>query len=144
MPLKISKQSNWTTKYTYTKQLTLVERECDENVRSQIEKDAHRTFIESHLIDNKPASIAALTRILTAYSMSFKQLGYTQGMNFLCASLLYHATESVAFELFRVFMECFLIEIYEDILPKLNTKLHQFENQLINDKSTYRIINKLV
>ena len=41
-----------------------------------------------------------LRRVLVAFSKYDLEIGYVQGMNFVVAALLYHASEEIAFWLF--------------------------------------------
>jgi len=53
--------------------------------------------------------IGALRRVLVAYSIRNREVGYCQSMNFLCAIILLHMTEEKAFWT--------LAGLVEDILP---------------------------
>jgi len=69
-------------------QNTLAESERITTVASeQIDKDLARTFPEQEFF-KKPAGLESLRRILIAFSIRHKEIGYCQSMNFVCGCLL--------------------------------------------------------
>jgi hypothetical protein len=66
----------------------------DTPVAKAIEKDVSRTFPEYEMLRSATLSEKdlenQLTNILTAYANFDPEIGYTQGMNFLAATLLHH------------------------------------------------------
>ena len=83
---------------------------------TQIDLDLARTYPDE-LYFNRHAGQAALRRCLLAFSKYDLELGYVQGMNFIMASLLWHATEVDAFWLFVRLIEDY--ELRDTYLPKL-------------------------
>lgn len=77
-----------------------------EDALIQVERDVPRTFPElAHCTPGSTTS-ASLSRLLTAISVSYSDVGYVQGMNFICAFLLFHSkSDDGAFLLFRRLME---------------------------------------
>jgi hypothetical protein len=73
-----------------------------------IEKDINRTFLVRDT-ENSEEAIQALRRLLIAYSVRNRQIGYCQSMNFIAALLLIIMEEEQAFWV--------LAAIIEDILP---------------------------
>ena len=74
----------------------------------QIAKDLRRT-LPSHPRYQNPDARRALARVLRAYALWHPDIGYCQGMNFLCGTLLLIMAEEDAFWL--------LAAIVEDVLP---------------------------
>ena len=74
--------------------------------------------------------VLALERILTSYAINVKQIGYTQGMNFICATFLYHSKEFVAFSIFNAFMEKYMSEIYSENLIGLHVRTSQIQKMI--------------
>ena len=60
----------------------------------EIKKDVDRTFHE-HMFFKLPEGQQSLERVLKAVSLVFEDVGYCQGMNFVCAILVMHCTEEV-------------------------------------------------
>ena len=90
-----------------------------ESVR-QIDLDVTRTYPEEPYFSSQAGQMA-LRRCLIAFSKYDLELGYVQGMNFIMASLLWHATESDAFWLFvRLIEDYELRDVYLPRLPGLS------------------------
>jgi len=64
-----------------------------------IENDLKRTFPHDEFYKS-PESIKVLFDVLKAYALYDNTWGYVQGMNFIAASLIYHASPDIAFWLF--------------------------------------------
>lgn len=64
-----------------------------------IENDLKRTFPNDDFYNN-PRSTKILFDVLKAYTLYDNTWGYVQGMNFIAASLIYHASPDIAFWLF--------------------------------------------
>lgn len=82
----------------------------------QIEKDLLRTYPDEGYFSSVQGK-GALYRCLSAYSVYESSIGYVQGMNFIMASLLWHASESDAFWIFVGLMEDY--DLRDTYLPKL-------------------------
>ena len=65
-------------------------------------------------------------------------------MNFIAASLLFHAKEYVAYELFCIIMERYLGEIYTDLLKQLTLKSQHISDLLDNHKELPRLAKIMV
>ncbi|CAK9105154.1 Putative GTPase-activating protein AN11010, partial [Durusdinium trenchii] len=78
-----------------------------------IERDLHRTFPTNYHFEEEEG-ITRMRRVLLAYSLRNKSIGYCQSMNFLVAVLLLHMEESLAFWA--------LAAIVEDLVPGHYTK----------------------
>jgi len=78
-----------------------------------IERDLHRTFPTNYHFEDKEG-IARMRRVLLAYSLRNRAIGYCQSMNFLVAVLLLHMEENLAFWA--------LAAIVEDLVPGHYTK----------------------
>ncbi|EAS02887.3 rab-GTPase-TBC domain protein (macronuclear) [Tetrahymena thermophila SB210] len=88
---------------------------AEEKQKIQIEKDITRTFGNADYLDKD-----VLRRVLTVWSVFDPSVGYVQGMNFVVATLLYHAEEYVAFYLLEMLTGRFEIrDIYQNGLPGL-------------------------
>lgn len=86
----------------------------------QIDLDVARTYPDEPYFALGPGKVP-LRRCLIAFSKYDIALGYVQGMNFIMASLLWHATEADAFWLFVTLIEDFeLRDIYLPNLPGLS------------------------
>lgn len=78
-----------------------------------IERDLHRTFPTNYHFENEEG-ITRMRRVLLAYSLRNRAIGYCQSMNFLVAVLLLHMDENLAFWA--------LASIVEDLVPGHYTK----------------------
>ncbi|ELR14392.1 TBC domain containing protein [Acanthamoeba castellanii str. Neff] len=75
----------------------------------QIEKDLKRTFHGNEALGKSDEEgIAALRRVLTAYSCVNTDVGYCQSMNFICALLLLFMEEEDAFWMLMTLIEYLL------------------------------------
>ena len=113
-------------------------------VKLQIVRDITRTYPKVPFFSNKGEGIVILQRILLSYAVHVKQIGYTQGMNFICATLLYHAKEYVAFHLFAIIMEKYLCDIYTENLVGLITESNKLKFTIDKDVKTKRISKSFV
>jgi len=73
-----------------------------------IERDLHRTFPTNYHFEEEEG-ITRMRRVLLAYSLRNRSVGYCQSMNFLVAVLLLHMEEQMAFWA--------LAAIVEDLVP---------------------------
>lgn len=90
-------------------------REFHESIK-QINLDIKRTYPDESYFSTGGQEV--LRHVLMAYAKYDVELGYVQGMNFIVASLLWHASESDAFWLFVRLIEDFeLREIFQLRLP---------------------------
>jgi hypothetical protein len=81
----------------YHLQLIKYEMEGKSNVSTvQIERDLLRTFPD-HPLYTTQEGISSLRRVLTAFSVHNKEIGYCQSMNFICGLLLLFLDEEDAF-----------------------------------------------
>jgi hypothetical protein len=76
----------------------LLREDTDPDVDSQIDKDVRRTMAE-HIYFRATGSRGqeSLTRVLRAYALYDREIGYTQGMSHYAAVLLLYMTEEDAF-----------------------------------------------
>jgi Rab-GTPase-TBC domain len=82
--------------------------------------------------------------VLTTYAKYSSQVGYVQGMNFICGSLLYHCKEEAAFWLFIMLMEDYdLEEVYSKGLPGLYKHSIMIEKLLSTQKSLEYVYEQL-
>ena len=114
------------------------------DVKKQIGRDVTRTFPKVAYFSKNSNGVRVLKRILISYAIHVRPIGYTQGMNFVCATLLYHSTEYVAFHLFNVVMEKYLCEIYSENLVGLITESHKISRAILSDPRTKKIAAKIV
>ncbi len=113
--------------------------EIEEEVEQQIKRDLSRTFPRHKWFING-GGMEELHRVLRAYAIYSKHIGYVQGMNFICGTLLYHCAEEVAFWLFVILLEDYDLEdVYMVGLPGLY-KHTQMINMLISTNSAMRDI----
>lgn len=82
----------------------------------QIEKDVMRTYPEIDIYYPESPASRKLTSILNAVACRYPTMGYVQGMNFICASLIYHLKEEhLTFGLFAYLVEFLdLQEVYKE------------------------------
>ena len=86
----------------------------------QIELDVPRTFPENGFFGNDGYGRSTLQVILKTLCKHSSSTGYTQGMNFIVASLFYHCGEVLAFEMtIRALNDYHLKAIYMSQLPGL-------------------------
>jgi hypothetical protein len=77
----------------------------------------NRTFPDEPYFSDRGPGQGALRRVLSTFAKYDPQLGYVQGMNFIAAALLWHASESDCFWLFVALMEDY--ELRDNYLPNL-------------------------
>lgn len=86
----------------------------------QIELDLSRTYPDEPYFTDMNRGRQVLQRVLTAFSNYDPVMGYVQGMNFIAAALLWHASEVDAFWLLVHLMEDYdLRDNYGPALPGL-------------------------
>jgi TBC1 domain family member 10 len=111
---------------------------------SQIDKDVNRTFPKQQCFAENSLGIQVLTRLLLTYTKYANHVGYVQGMNFVCGSLLYHCREEAAFWIFVMLMEDYeLEEVYIKGLPGLYKHSLMAERLLSVEKSLTEIRDRL-
>lgn len=99
----------------------------DRKTAVQIEKDLPRTHPQVNYFSKGPGK-QVLRRVLHAYAWYNSSVGYVQGINFLAAALLWHASEVDAFWLLVSLMDDYgLRENYLPGLPGLNKHAHVVE-----------------
>jgi len=97
----------------------------------QIELDLSRTYPDEPYFETAGEGRRVLKRLLTAFSNYDPGMGYVQGMNFIAAALLWHATEVDSFWLLVHLMEDYdLRDNYGPCLPGL-TKHCQIVNLIL-------------
>eukprot|EP00347_Sterkiella_histriomuscorum_P015391 403357196 len=110
-------------------------------LRNMIKKDVERTFT-NYSCFQQPQMQIALMRVLIAYAHYEPQISYVQGMNFVAASLLYHAGEVASFWLLLALMDQYkLKEIYKQNLPGL--KLHESAIQQLGQQYLSEVFEHL-
>lgn len=77
---------------------------CPPELAGVIERDLTRTFPTNYHFE-KQDGIHAMRRVLLAYSIRNRQVGYCQSMNFLVALLLLHMEEKYAFWVLAAIVE---------------------------------------
>ena len=83
----------------------------------QIAVDIKRTFQEEPYFCSEEGRMA-MTRLLNSISKHSSSAGYTQGMNNIAGSLLFHSDEVIAFELIlRALNDYHLKEVHMAKLP---------------------------
>lgn len=92
----------------YSVLLTRIDALNGTSMANDIEKDLLRTFPERINAGNS-STVDSLRRVLRAYALRNKEVGYCQSMNYLCALLLFHMSEEQSFWV--------LAALVEDILP---------------------------
>jgi len=99
--------------------------------QKQIALDIRRTHPEIEFFAGSGEGVQSLERVLQCYAKYDPKIGYVQGMNFVTASILYHAEEYVAFWiLILIFEKAEMRDIYMHNLPGL-TKHSQIVDFLI-------------
>eukprot|EP00347_Sterkiella_histriomuscorum_P000966 403373845 len=114
---KTSLQDYKKLKSTYQE---LLKQEVEKETENQIQRDLNRTFPNHEYFKEGSEGVEKLRRVLTAFANYDHQVDYVQGMNFIVASLLFHANEVMSFWLFVSLIEdCELRDIYMHGLPGL-------------------------
>lgn len=80
-------------------------------VADEIEKDLHRSLPE-HTFYQTREGIDSLRRVLLAYSVHNREVGYCQAMNIIAALLLLYMSEEAAFYLMCMLCEVFMPRSY--------------------------------
>jgi Ca2+-binding EF-hand superfamily protein len=80
-------------------------------VADEIEKDLHRSLPE-HTFYQSQAGIDTLRRVLLAYSVHNREIGYCQAMNIIAALLLLYMSEEAAFYVLCMLCEVFMPRSY--------------------------------
>ena len=96
---------------------------------TMIKKDVDRTFPQLQFFDNKSKGYIILCRILRALSITMKNVGYCQGMNFLAATIYLNiGDEEMAFwMLVHLLKKDQFKEIFSPGLDRLNLVCYQLE-----------------
>lgn len=76
----------------------------DQN-KSQIIKDLNRTFTKSKEFGEGTEGRIQLMNVLEVLSLKYMGIGYVQGMNFIVAGILYHASPQVTLGLMSHLLE---------------------------------------
>ena len=72
----------------------------------QIEKDVLRTYPDLDVYHENSPATRKLSDVLAAISVKFPAIGYVQGMNFICASMIFHLKEEyLTFGVFSYLVE---------------------------------------
>ena len=99
----------------------------DQN-RAQILKDLNRTFTKSKEFGEGTKGRNQLMDVLEVISLKYTHIGYVQGMNFMVASILYHASPAVTLGLMSHLLEDYqLCDIYSENL----VGVHHHNKQLV-------------
>jgi hypothetical protein len=98
----------------------------------QIEKDVMRTYPELGVYFPESPASRRLINVLAALAVRFPEMGYVQGMNFICASLIYHLKDDhLTYGVFCYFIEFLnLQEVYKEGLPGLKHHSGEFTKKL--------------
>jgi len=100
---------------------SLIEQEADPQNCIQIKLDIPRTF-STHILFREGNGKGQLLNILTAYSIFNPEVGYCQGMNFVCACLLINnLSEEEAFWMLVGIMENFQENYYSNMIGILGS-----------------------
>lgn len=86
---------------------------CESLVADEIEKDLHRSLPE-HTFYQTQEGIDTLRRVLLAYSVHNREIGYCQAMNIIAALLLLYMSEEATF-----YLLCMLCEV---LMPRSYSK----------------------
>ncbi|XP_037044967.1 rab GTPase-activating protein 1-like isoform X2 [Bradysia coprophila] len=107
----------------------------DTKCETVIQRDIHRTFPAHKFFKETGGSGQdALFKVSKAYAVFDSELGYTQGLSFIAASLLLHMPEEEAFcVLIALMYDYGLRDLYKDGFENLYLKLYQL-NRLIKDQ----------
>lgn len=98
----------------------------------QISLDISRTFPQIDYFANGIGRLT-LSRILHAFCAYCPRLGYSQGMNYIAATLLWHSNEVDAFWLFVVLIEDYeLRDNFSEGFPGLNKHYHAIDFLISN------------
>ena len=114
----------------YDKLLSLAKAQPE---NAQLDLDLPRTFPDVDYFATGTGR-AALSRIMHTFSAYSPSLDYVQGMNYIAATLLWHATEEDAFWLFVVLIEDF--ELRDNFItgfPGLHKHYHAIEFLVYHD-----------
>lgn len=120
----------------------------DQN-KSQIIKDLNRTFTKSKEFGEGTEGRIQLMNVLEVLSLKYMGIGYVQGMNFIVAGILYHASPQVTlglmshlledYQLWDIFSENLvgvhyhngvLVKLFEKHIPRLYEHFKEHEINL--------------
>lgn len=98
-------------------------------VADEIEKDLHRSLPE-HSFYQTEAGISALRRVLLAYSVHNREIGYCQAMNIITALLLLYLSEEATFYLLCMLCEVLMPRSYNKAMVGAIIDQNVFESLL--------------
>ena len=101
------------------------------NSMVQANKDVHRTYNDHPYFQEGAEGKLLLTELLEALVVKYTGIGYVQGLNFICASLLYHCSPSVALDIVSFLVEdCELCDVLSPDLTGLHAQNAVIKNLL--------------
>jgi len=107
-------------------------------LEEQIMKDLNRTFPTQMLFRDKGGmGQNSLFHVLKAYALFDPQLGYTQGMGYICACLLHYLSEESTFWMLVCLLHHprfgTLRNLFVDSMPKLNALFYLLEKCIMKE-----------
>jgi Ca2+-binding EF-hand superfamily protein len=109
-----------------------IEETTESLVADEIEKDLHRSLPE-HTFYQSQTGIDTLRRVLIAYSVHNREIGYCQAMNIIAALLLLYMSEEAAFYLLCVLCEVLMPRSYSKAMVGALIDQNVFE-ELLQEK----------